>query len=90
MYGVFYPSYLFSIRLRAYLVVRNASGPRDGSKEASSYIALDRSIRVCLDRSALLFYSLVYRARHLKVMPSSMHHICSISTIYLKARLLSL
>ena len=43
-------------------MVRNASGPRDGGKEASSYIDLDRTIRVRPDRSTPLFYSLVYRA----------------------------
>ena len=89
-YGVFYPSCLFSIRLRAYLVARNASSPRDSSKEASSCIALDRSIRVRPDRSTLLFYSLVYGTRYSKEMPSSTYHIYKVSPIYLKARSLSL
>ena len=89
-YGVFHSSCLFGVRLRAYLVVRNALGPRDGGKEASSYIALDRSIRVRLDRSTLPFYSLVYGARYLKVIPSSAHYIYKVSPVYLKARSLSL
>ena len=90
LYGVFHPSCLFSIRLSAYLVVRNASSPRDGGKEASSCIALDRSIRVRPDYSTSLFYSLVYVTRHLKVIPLSTHHIYKVSPVYLKARLLSL
>ena len=90
LYGVFYSSCLFGVRLRAYLVVRNASSPRDGGKEASSCIALDRSIRVRLNRSTLLFYSLVYSARYLKVMPLSAHYICKVSPVYLKACSLSL
>ena len=90
MYRVLYPSCLFRVRLSAYLVVRKASGPRDGGKEASSCIALDRTIRVRPDRSTLLFCSLVYGARHLKVIPSSAHHICKVSPICLKARLSSL
>ena len=76
--------------MRAYLVVRNASSPRDGGKEASSCIALDRTIRVRLDYSALLFCSLVYGAQHLKVIPSSAHYIYKVSPICLKARSLSL
>ena len=88
--GVLHPSCLFGVRLRAYPVVRKASSPRDGGKEASSCIALDRTIRVHLDRSALLFYSLVYRARHLKVIPSSTHHIWKVSPICPKAYSLSL
>jgi len=73
-----------------YPVVKNTSSPRDSGKEASICIALNRSIRVCPDHSALLFYSLVYGTRHLKVIPSSAHYICKVSPIYLKARSLSL
>ena len=83
--GVLHPSCLFRVQLRAYLAARNASSPRDGGKEASSCIALDRSIRVRLDRSTLLFCSLVYRARYLKVIPLSAHYIYRVSPIYLKA-----
>ena len=45
-----------------YLVVRKALGPKYGGRDTSSYIALDRSIRVRPDHSTLLFYSLVYGA----------------------------
>ena len=89
-YGVFHSSCLFGVRLRAYLVVRNALGPRDGGKEASSCIALNRSIRVHLDRLAPLFCSSVYGARHLKVMPLSAHYVYRVSPICPKACLLSL
>jgi len=70
--------------------VGNASGPKDGGKEASSCIALDYSIRVYLDRLAPLFYSSVYGARHLKVIPLSAYYIYRVSPIYLKARSLLL
>ena len=89
-YGVFYPSYSFSVRLRAYPAARNALGPRDGGKEASSCIALDRSIRVCLDHSIIPFYSLVYSTRHLKVIPLSTYYIYKVSPVYLKAHSSSL
>ena len=59
-------------------------------KDASSYIDLNRSIRVCLDCSALLFCSLVYSAWHLKVMPLSAHYNSSISSICLNICLLLL
>jgi len=62
-------------------VARNASSPRDGGKEASSCIALDRSIRVRPDRLAPPFCSSVYGARHLKVMPLSAHYVYSISLV---------
>ena len=88
--GVLHPSCLFGVRLSAYPAARNASSPRDGGKEASSCIALDRTIRVRPDRSALLFCSSVYGAQHSKVIPSSAHYIYKVSPIYLKARLLSL
>jgi len=71
-------------------VARNASSPRDRGKEASSCIALDRTIRVRPDRSAPLFCSSVYGARHSKVMPLSAHHIYKVSPIYPKVYSLSL
>ena len=89
-YGVLHPSCSFGVRLSAQPVVRKASGPRDRGKEASSYIALNRTVRVRPDRSAPPFCSSVYGARHLKVMPSSAHYVCRVSPIYLKAYLSSL
>ena len=88
--GVLHPSYSFGVRLSAQPAARKASSPRDGGKEASSCIALDRSIRVRPDRSAPPFYSSVYGARHSKVIPSSAHHICKVSPVYPKARSSSL
>jgi hypothetical protein len=90
LYGVFHPNCLFGVRLSAYPVVRKASGPRDGGKDASSCIALDRSIRVRPDCSALPFCSLVYGARHSKVTPSSAYYVCKVSSVCLNARSSSL
>ena len=73
-----------------YLIVRKASSPKDGGKEASTYIDLNRSIRVLLDRSAILFCSSVYGARHLKVMPLSAYYVSRVSSVCLNTCLLLL
>jgi hypothetical protein len=62
LYRVFYPSCLFGVWLSVYPVVKKAFSSKNGGKEALSYIALDHSINVHLDCSALLFCSLVYSA----------------------------
>ena len=41
---------------------KNTSSPKNSSKEASSYITLNYSIRVHLNYSTSPFYSLVYSA----------------------------
>ena len=89
-YRVFYPSCSFGVQLSAYPAARKASGPKDGNKEASSYITLNYSISIHLDHSTLPFCSSVYGTRHLKVMPLSVYYICRVSSIYLKAHSLSL
>ena len=69
--------------MRAYLAVRKASSPKNGGKEAFNCIALNHSISVYLDYSALLFCSLIYGAWHLKVMPLSVHYVSKVSSICL-------
>ena len=54
-------------------MAKNASSPKNSSKEAPSCIALNYSIKVCPDHSTLLFYSLVYSTQYLKGMPLFVH-----------------
>jgi hypothetical protein len=88
--GFFHPSYLFGVQLSAYLVVRKASSPKNGGKEAPNYIALNCSISVRPDYFTPPFYSSVYSTWHLKIMPLSAYNIYKVSSICLKAHSSSL